>query len=192
MEKAAYRRAYSDGIIDLFAGLSLMWLGANWIWLTDYAGFAGILPAILVPLAIAGRQQYIEKRLGYVQWSAPRRSKERRNLIVLYGAGVVLFFTGVIAFVVVDRSMVDGSVLDVIVPGLLGWLLALLALGLAVLMETWRFVLYGAVLAATAFLTGLQEANPGWPLLIAGCVVTLTGFAMLIAFIRSNPVSEGA
>ena len=36
LESGAYRRAYSDGIIDLFVGVSLCWIGAAWIWLPDF------------------------------------------------------------------------------------------------------------------------------------------------------------
>lgn len=190
MEKTAYHRAYSDGIIDLFLGLSLVWIAVVWIWLPDYAGFAGILPAVLTPVAIAARKQYVEKRLGYVRWSKPRRSKERRNLIVTLGAGVVVFLAGVVAFLVVERSLVDKSMLDVIMPGLIAWLLALLALGLGILMEAWRFVLYGVALAVAGLVTALQEANPGWPLLEVGVLVAVTGLGMLISFSKSNPATD--
>lgn len=190
MESSAYRRAYSDGIIDLFVGLSLLFIGAVWIWLPDYAALAGILPAVFVPTAIATRKQYVEKRLGYVRWSEPRRNKERHNLMFLVGAGVVLFVGGIVAFLVVDGSLVDQSALDLIMPGLLAWLLALAAFGLAALVNSWRFVLYGVVLAVAGLINGLQEANPGWPMLVAGVVVVLTGVVMLISFSRSNPVGE--
>lgn len=190
MEKAAYRRAYSDGIIDLFVGLSLLFIGAVWIWLPDYAAFAGILPAVFVPTAIATRKQYVEKRLGYVRWSEPRRTKERRNLTFLVVAGIVLFLGGIGAFLVFDNSLVDQSALDVIMPGLLAWLLALVSFGLAVLVNSWRFVLYGAVLAVAGLINGLQEANPGWPMLVAGAVGVVVGSAMLVAFTRSNPLGE--
>lgn len=191
MEKSAYRRAYSDGIIDLFVGLSLLWIGAAWVFLPDFAGFAGILPAVFTAVAVAGRRQYVERRLGYVRWSQPRRNQERRNLILLFGAGVVLLFAGVIAFVLVEGSLVAASGLDVILPGLLAWLLALLALGLAFMMESWRFVLYGIVLAVSGLITALQQGNPGWPLLVGGGVVGVAGATMLIAFSRSNPIPEG-
>jgi hypothetical protein len=191
MERTAYQRAYSDGIIDLFVGLSLMFIGAVWIWLPDYAALAGVLPAVFVPTAIATRKQYVEKRLGYVRWSEPRRAKERRNLVFLVGAGVVLLLGGVVAFLIVDRSFVDQAALDMIMPGLLAWLLALLAFGIAVLVNSWRFVLYGVVLAAAGVINGLQEANPGWPMLAAGVVAAVTGFVMLISFTRNNPIGEG-
>ena len=38
LEQAAYRTSYSDGIVDVFVGLSLVWIGVAWIWLDDLAG----------------------------------------------------------------------------------------------------------------------------------------------------------
>jgi hypothetical protein len=34
--------------LDIFVGLSLAWIGAVWIWFSDYAGLAGVLPAVFV------------------------------------------------------------------------------------------------------------------------------------------------
>lgn len=190
IERTAYRRAYSDGIIDLLVGLSLLWIGAIWIWLPDYGALAGILPAVFVPTAISIRKQFVERRLGYVRWSAPRRDKERRNLILLLGAGVFLLIAGVLIFLVIEGSLVDESVLDLLMPGLLAWLLALLALGLAVLLESWRFVLYGVALVVGGLITGLLGANPGWPLLAAGTVIAITGLYMLLTFVHANPAPD--
>lgn len=190
LESDAYRRAYSDGIIDLFVGVSLLWIGTAWIWLPDFAGLAGVLPAVFVPVAMATRKRVVEARVGYVRWSEPRRNKERRNMIGLLAAGVLLFFAGIAAFLIVDNSLVSEDVLDLIAPGLLAWLLAILALALAYAMEAWRFVVYGAALAVAGLVTALQEANPGWPLLAAGVVITITGLFMLVGFLRSNPDPE--
>jgi len=192
MEQSAYRRAYSDGIIDLFVGISFLWIGAAWIWLPDYSGLAGILPAVFVTVAIAGRKQFVERRLGYVRWSEPRRDRERRNLIVLLGGGVFLLLMSVLVLLVVEDSLVDETMLDLLAPGLLAWLLALLALGLAVLLEAWRFVFYGSALAAGGLATALLDANPGWPLLGSGVVIAITGLVMLVLFVKSHPVPEEA
>lgn len=190
LESDAYRRAYSDGIIDLFVGVSLLWIGLAWIWLPDFAGLAGVLPAVFVPVAMATRKRVVERRVGYVKWSEPRRNKERRNLIGLLGAGVLLFLAGIAAFLVVDGSLVSDDVLDSVMPGLLAWLLAILALGLAYAMEAWRFVVYAAALGIAGVITAIQQANPGWPMLASGVVITITGLTMLIGFLRANPAPE--
>ena len=190
LENRAYRRAYSDGIIDLFVGVSLLWIGAAWIWLPDFSGLAGVLPAVFVPIAMTARKRVVESRLGHVKWSEPRRNKERRNLIGLFAAGAFLFVLGVAAFFMLDQSTVSLDSLGSFMPGLLAWLLAVLALVLAYAMEAWRFVLYALVLAVAGLLAAVQSANPGWPMLSAGAVITLTGVTMLLMFLHANPVPE--
>lgn len=67
-----------------------------------------------------------------------------------------------------------------------------MSMGLAFLMGTWRMLAYAGVLAAGGVLTVWAEAGPGWPMLAAGVVITITGTVMLARFLRSNPVVETA
>jgi hypothetical protein len=187
LERGAYRASYSDGIIDIFVGASLLWIGAIWIWVPDYGGLAGILPAVFIAPMLEARKRIVEARGGYVKWSSPRRSWERRNLAVVLTAGMALFLIGIATFVVVSQSSADSDAAAMLMPGLLAWLLALLAVGLGFLMGTWRMFLYAAVLAAGGVLAVWAEANPGWPLLGAGVVIGAVGIAMLVRFLRNNP-----
>ena len=186
LERGAYRAAYSDGIIDLFAGLALLWIGAAWIWLPDFAGLAGVLPAIFVTPLITTRKQIVEKRAGYVKWSAPRRSWERRNLIAALLGGVALLLIGVVVFLAVNGS---GGIdfMDTIGPGLLAFLLALMAIVLAFMLDAPRMFGYSAVLVIAGAIASVNEANPGWPLLAAGAFVAVVGGVMLTRFLNANP-----
>lgn len=188
LESQVYRRAYSDGVIDMFVGVSLLWIGAAWISLPDFAGLAGVLPAVFVPVAMAARKRVVEGRFGYVKWTEPRRNKERRILVGLLGAGMLLFLAGIAVFFLVDQSIVSDDSLETFMPGLLAWLLAVLSLALAYAMAAWRFAVYAVVLAAAGVVTAMQDANPGWSMLISGAVVTITGVVMLIRFLGDNPV----
>ena len=82
----------------------------------------------------------------------------------------------------------NGTPLSPLAPGLIAWLLGYVAIGLAFLMSARRMLAYGVVLIAGGIWTAQLNASPGWPLLAAGTVVTVTGIAMLIRFIRNNPV----
>jgi hypothetical protein len=190
LESQAYRRTFSDGTIDLFVGVSMMWIGAAWIQLSDYAGFAGVLPAVFVPVLMTARKRLVENRLGHVKWAEPRRNKQRSRMIGLFAAGMFMFLAAMIGFLVLDRSPESGALIAPIVPGLLAWLLADLSVTLGYLMEAWRFVLYAVALAVAGLVTALRDANPGWPLLACGAVVAVTGSTMLIRFMRSHAVPE--
>ena len=189
LERAAYRQSYSDGIVDIFVGVSLAWIGIAWIWLDDLAGLAGIFPAVLITAVLEGRKRLVESRVGYVKWRQPRRKWERRNLIVVLLAGVALLLLGIGAFLLTDSRSDDTGILGPLGPGLLAFLLALLAIGLAFLMRTGRMLAYAAVLAIGGAIAVATDANPGWPLLPSGIVIAATGVAMLIGFLRrTQPV----
>jgi glucose dehydrogenase len=87
-------------------------------------------------------------------------------------------------------SAADRDILGNLAPGLIAWLLAAVTIGLAFLMSARRMLGYGMVLIAGGIWTAQENASPGWPLLAAGTVITITGIAMLIRFVRNNPVVD--
>lgn len=190
LEREAYASSYSDGIIDILVGVSLIWIGAAWIWLPDFAGLAGVLPAVAIPSVYVFRKQFVQNRAGYVKWSPPRQRWEKRSLALILSLGIALFALGVLAFIVVDGSLIDDDLLDLIMPGLLAYLLALCCVVLGFVMQRWRLFAYAAVLVGSGVVAGLSGANPGWPLLIAGLPVTVVGFGMLARYINDHPVES--
>lgn len=192
LEHRAYQRAYSDGIIDLFVGISLAWIGSAWMWLPDIAGLAGIFPAVFAPMVIATRKSFVENRAGYVRWSEPRRNREHRTLALVVVFGVLLFLAALVVYFVVDHPLSDGEVAGFIAPALLAWILALLSLLIAYLLDAWRFLAYGSVLAVGGLVTALESANPGAPLVAVGGVMTIAGTIMFVQFVRTNPEAPAA
>ena len=188
LEREAYRASWSDGIVDTYLGISLIWIGANWIWLPDLAGLAGVLPAVLVTPMLALRKRFVEPRLGYVRWRAPRRRWERRNIWASLMAGVVVFMGGVMLFLYLSGGGAAPALN--LAPGILAWLLALLAVGLALLMSLWRMLIYALVLAASGVVVVVTEANPGWPMLACGVVATIIGLILFNRFAHRYRVIE--
>lgn len=187
LEHTAYRESYSDGLIDLYLGLSIGWVGAAWIWLPDLAGLAGILPAVFVVPFLMGRQAFVERRAGYVRWAEPRRKTERRTLVGAVILGGVLFVIAIGVFVIVRKTSANQAITEAIAPALMAWLLALMATALAVVMSARRMVAYAAVLVVSGIVAAAMDANPGWPMLVSGITVAACGAAMLASFLRSNP-----
>jgi hypothetical protein len=190
MERAAYRSTYSDGIVDVFVGLSFLVIGSIWIWAEDYGGLAGIIPAVAAPSLIPLRKRVVEARGGYVRWGAPRRRWEKRNLWGAFLAGVATFLLAIVAFFLFEGSTGGRDLVSEIAPGLLAFILAVLAIILAMMLESGRFVAYAAVLVAGGVFAVGRELNPGWPILAAGLAVTFTGAVMLIRFLRGNPAID--
>ena len=187
MEREAYRAYWSDGILDIYVGLSMLFIGAMWTWVNDLSGIAGILPAVFAAPTLAGHKRFVEARLGHVEWRPSRRGWERRNQLLLLAAGVALFALGLVAYVLVAQG--DGGGLR-IAPGILAWLLALLAVGLAFVLDARRMLLYAGVLAISGVVVVVLEAKPGWPMLAAGAVATVAGLVMLRRFVERYPVVE--
>jgi len=192
LERKAYLESYSDGIVDLFVGVSLLWIGVAWIWLPDFAGLAGVVPAVFISVMLAARKRLLESRLGYVKWSEPRRRWERRNLAAVLAAGVLMLLVGVAVYVLVTQEPANTRDLGNWVAGLPALLLALLAVGLGFVMGTWRMLAYGGVLATVGAVTVLAELDPGWPLFAAGIAITVSGIAMVVRFVQRHPAVETA
>ena len=185
LEREAYRSSYSDGIIDLFGGLSLLWIGAAWLWLPGLAGLAGILPAVLVVPVLSARARYVESRSGYVRWRTPRRRWERRSLVVLLVGGLLAF--GLTVLVLAASGGSDTRGWSDIGPGLIAWLMALLSVILAAMLRTWRLASYALVLLLTGAVAVALDTNPGWPLLASGVVVTVSGGLMSKQYASEHP-----
>ncbi len=181
LEREAYRTSWSDGIVDLYLGLSLLWIGAAWIWINDLSGLAGMLPAILVVPMLGARKRFVEARQGYVQWRPTRRRWEQRNLGLLLGVGVAMLAAGMAVFFFVSNG--SGGTIE-LAPGIMAWLLAVLSVGLAFLLDARRMLAYAAVLAVGGVIVVALDALPGWPMLAAGTVAASVGAVMLWRFSR--------
>jgi hypothetical protein len=188
LESGLYRTAYSDGIIDLFFGFSLLFIGTIWIWAPEYGGLAGVIPAVMAPTLLPLRRQVVDPRGGYVKWGKTRRRWEKRNLWAMALAGLVVFVLGISAFLLAGNSSQGTDVLSDIAPGLLAFILAFVAVGLGFMMEARRMFLYAAALAIGGVLTVLSQGRPGWPLFGAGIVIVITGTVMLVRYLKENPV----
>ncbi|HSF85803.1 MAG TPA: hypothetical protein VLG28_09145 [Acidimicrobiia bacterium] len=187
LESDAYRASFDDGIIDLFVGLSMVWIGSAWIWLTDLAGVAGVFPAVMAPALLPLRTRIVESRTGYVKWRAPRRCWEQRTLLLVLAAGILMFALGIAAFVMLENSG-ELTVVEWIMPGLLALLMAVVAGGLAIAMAQPRMMVYAGVLVVAGLAAAGFETNPGWPLLAAGIAITVVGSGMLVRYLRTHPL----
>jgi hypothetical protein len=191
LETTAYRESYSDGVVDLFAGLSLIWIGACWLWFEAIAPFAAILPAVLIPTLVPIRRRLTESRAGYLRWTEPRRTWERRQLIGLaaLGVGTLVVVGGLIAYRMLDDGAIDVSGFAAAIPAVL---VAIPVVFFAVVTGLRRLWAYAFVIVATALATVAANQNPGWPLLVGGLAMLVTGIVLFAEFRRSTPTGDGA
>jgi hypothetical protein len=187
LEHEAYAAAYSDGILDTFFGLSLLWIGAAWLWFPDISGIAGIFPAILVVPAIALQKRVVSDRLGHVVWSGTRRHRERVGAVALVGLGAVVLALGIGVYLAATQQGSDTSLIETLSPGLPALLLAVGAAAVALTTGIRRPFIYAAILGISGLLTIRGDGDPGLDMFVSGSIITIIGTTMLTTFLRRYP-----
>jgi hypothetical protein len=186
LEQRTYGATYSDGVIDIFVGVSLAWIGAMWVTFPDYLSVAVALVAVSISPVMGRRRAFVEARTGYVRFTEPRRRRERR----IYTTAGFLFA----GFMLMARplgSLQSGDIDWPVGPdSLITWLLALIALVLGVIVGGKRMFAYAAALIAAGVIAVMVDPPFGWPLLVSGVVIALTGWVMTRRFVNRHPRIE--
>ncbi len=182
LEQKKYEAAYSDGVIDIFVGISLAWIGAMWLLFPDYLSGAVALVALLISPVMQRRRRFVEARTGYVRFTEPRRRRERR----IYTTAGFLFA----GFMLMARPLGSLQTGDIDWPvgpdSVITWLLALIAVVLGLIVGGKRMFAYATALIATGAIAVMVDTQFGWPLLISGVVIALTGYVMTRHFIKRH------
>lgn len=183
LEQKKYEAAHSDGVLDVFVGVSLIVIGAAWIVTPYWMSGAVALVAVLISPMLKRRRRFIEARTGYVMFTEPRRLWERR----IYTTAAVLFG----GFMLLARPLgaLQPGEMDwrVSPDSLVVWLLAAVAVVLAVLTKLNRLYGYALVLAVAGAAPAISDDSYGWPLLISGVVIAAVGSALLRRFVIQHP-----
>ena len=183
LEQKKYEATLSDGVLDVFVGVSLILIGAAWILTPYWMSGAVALVAVLISPMLKWRRRFIEARTGYVMFTEPRRLWERR----IYTTAAVLFG----GFMLLARplgALQPGEVDWRVSPdSLVVWLLAAVAVVLAVLTKLNRLYGYALVLAVAGAAPAISDDSFGWPLVISGVVIAAVGSALLRRFVIQHP-----
>jgi len=185
-EQRRYGATYSDGIIDIFVGVSMAWIGTVWLLLPDILSGAVALVAVSISPVLRKRKRFVEARTGYVKFTEPRRRLERR----VYSAAAVLFAV----FMLMARplgSLQSGDIEWPVGPdSLITWLLAPIAVVLGVIVGGKRMFAYAGVLFFTGAIAVMVDTEFGWPLFVSGVVIVLVGWVMTRRFVNRHPRIE--
>ena len=186
LETRIFRGTWSDGSIDVSAGVALLVTGI--FWLTGPAVGQSIAPLVGLVLYPILRSKVSEPRIGRVRFGAGRRAKLRRGHWLMIGAGLVALALGVGLFLARDSGSDDSSLARTLVPGLPAALVGLMSIGAAAMLGLSRFLVYAGVLVGAGGAVILLEAHPGWALLAGGIFVTISGLVLMLRFVREYPV----
>jgi hypothetical protein len=184
LEDATYFARFDDGLLDLFIGVSLLWIGAAWLWFEDLAAFAGLLPALLATSFATWRGRFLRARGGYVRFSEARRGWERRNMVVFLGVGTAV--AGLILLLLaVDRGP-GRDAARWLAPGLIALIVAALVGLLAAVSRLPRLAWYTLLLVLGGIGGAALATNPGAPLLLAGLVITGWAAVLVSRYLRAH------
>ncbi len=184
LEQRNYKATHSDGVIDVFVGMSMVVIGVTWIVIPNVLSVVTAGVAISISPMLAWRRRLIEDRTGYVMFTEPRRLWERR----IYTTAAVLFG----GFMLLARPL--GSLQPEDIDWMVGpdslvvWLVAAVLLLLGVQTKLTRLLVYSLVLTAAGTIPFVISTESfGWPLLISGAVIVAVGSALIRRFVIRHP-----
>lgn len=183
LELRTNRAYWSDGLLDLFSGLSVTIIGISWI--THFAAFGGVVPALLIPLWGPVRRRFTEPRLGLVELAQARQNRNRAFMRLMVFAGVVSLLLGVGAFLALSRGLTPSVLVVKAIPGLV---VGLAGIAAAEALQLPRFLIYGGLTVATALVVAvIPELNPGWAFVSGGVAALIGGTRLAIRLARRHP-----
>lgn len=189
IEKQAYSTIWEDGLIDIFVGLALALIGA--LWLSQDAVYGAFVAPMLIPFWTVARNRISKPRRGVVVLSAERMAMENKKLASLVLFGVATLTIGV-AWYVISRpgGTPPANWASHVIAGLPATLLAIPAIIVAFAYGLNRFLIYAAVLLASAVAVVLLDLHPGWGFIPGGVVCLAVGGTILFGFMRKYPLTD--
>lgn len=201
-EKNVFRLAvFDDGIWEIVLGLFFILMSVYPITRASLgpALNAILVLAILLVLAAAGlfvKQRITQPRTGLVKFGAPTKKKIKTANII---TGGLVFVTIVLVILGANQMLaVPGWALF---PQWLNDLSIDLIFALVIIAFFWlaayttgaaRFYMHGVLLGAGNFATTVlrvyNDALFGWPVALAGLIITLTGVLVLAKFLQTHPL----
>jgi hypothetical protein len=185
IERKTYLSYHSDGIWDLFAGLSFVGMALGLIY--GNTGIAAIFPALAIIMVPALKRCITSPRLGYVKFASQREEKEKRNVKSLI---YLMSLTAVLGLVVFSGYTGDSAWHRwikslALIP--FGLVLSTIAGAVGLLYGIKRVLFYSVLILATFVIGHVLELRPAFHFSVIGIPITLVGVVMFLRFIINNP-----
>jgi hypothetical protein len=187
-ERQAYLFYNGDGLLDIFAGLGILFAGlflmAGLPWLV------AIFPTSLGPAWYGAKKAITAPRVAGVSLPAGAQRQVTRALAALALVGVLALLLGIAAAVGVSRDALPPWLLarPALVPAMgFGLPLILGLLAAAAVLGTARYSLYALVTALIFGAGYLLAWEVWWSLVAAGAAIALGGVTRLFLFLYEHP-----
>jgi len=188
---------HQDGLLDIFVGvyILLFGLGILLLTMTDFSTWfviPAIFPAIMIPIWISAKKRITMPRIGYVKFGVRGANKLMAIFLGLMVAGLGAFMVFGLG-----ASMGEGWALtlrDFFISNsmiIIGIAVATISSLFAYTMGLKRLYGYG-LLTLVLFFTGYFIVIPfEYFLVTIGLVIIISGFVLLMRFIRRYPLPQG-
>ncbi len=193
IERRAYMSYHQDGLLDIFAGLYVLGFGlgifVDIVW--DFGMGVIIMPggliAVALPVWIAAKRKITMPRIGFVNFGMRGATKLTALFIGTMVAGLGVFFAFTLAsFQGGSRQWLDLIFQNGMIIVGFGSLAVCIIFGYS--MGTKRLYAYGLT-AVIALVTGhFMGIFFAYILMALGTMVTVTGIALLISFMKKYPL----
>jgi len=192
IERRAYMSYHQDGLLDIFAGLYILGFGLGIIMdvLWEF-GFGVIMPAILIatvlPIWIEAKRKITMPRIGFVNFGTRGANKLTAVFIGTMVAGLGAFFVFTLAtFQGESRQWLDLIVQNgMLIVGFGTFVICTLFGYTMGLKRLYAYGLLAVIVLAIGHFMGIFFA---YIITALGITVMVTGFAMLIGFVRKYPL----
>jgi|WetSurMetagenome_2_1015567.scaffolds.fasta_scaffold00322_21 hypothetical protein len=183
IESSAYGTRSESGVLDIVIGAGLLGYGL----LANVGAY--LVPTYCLLLAVLLQKLVVTPRVGRVRFAAGRRARERRGLLLIallallpIPLGLALFYAG--------RPSTWTGVISTHMTLVLGLFVALSMAAVAWAKSAPRFNAFAA-LALLNFAGAQLFGQPHtWPVLATGVPIFIVGMALLVRFVRRNPVQR--
>jgi hypothetical protein len=197
IEKKTYMSYHQDGLLDIFVGIYvlLFGIGISLMTMSDFSMWfiiPAIFPAIMIPIWIWAKKRITMPRIGYVNFGVRGVNKMMAIFIGLMVAGLGVFMVFGLA-----TSMGEGWALtlrdffisnSMLIIGIGGVAVSSL---FAYTMGLKRLYGYGLLIFVLFFTGHLVTIPFEYFLLTIGFVIIISGFVLLLQFIRKYPLPQG-
>jgi len=197
IEKKTYMSYHQDGLLDIFIGIYVLLFGIGILLLTmtDFSTWfiiPAIFPAIMIPIWLSAKKRITMPRIGYVKFGVRGANKMMALFLGLMVAGL-----GVFMVFGLGASMGEGWAL-ILRDFFISNSMIIIGIGALTISSLFAYTmglkrLYGyGLLIFVLFFTGYFIAIPfGYFLVTIGLVIIVSGFVLLMRFIRKYPLPKG-
>lgn len=197
IEKKTYMSYHQDGLLDIFIGIYVLLFGIGILLLTmtDFSTWfiiPAIFPAIMIPIWLSAKKRITMPRIGYVKFGVRGANKMMALFLGLMVAGL-----GVFMVFGLGASMGEGWAL-ILRDFFISNSMIIIGIGSLAISSLFAYTmglkrLYGyGLLIFVLFFTGYFITIPFEYLLVTiGFVIVVSGFVLLMRFIRKYPLPQG-